>query len=311
MKKYLLVVFVLLGPILFSLSQKIIEDDASKNMIHIGINQIVEHPALDNSAQGIKDALSRAGYTDGKNVKIVWRSANANAATALQISKDFVTKNYNAIVALGTVSAQSAKKATEGTDIPVIFVSITDPIEAKLLHNLHMPEGNVTGVSNHIASDYQIEEFMKYIPTMKILGTVYNPGEDNSVILVNEMDRATGARQISFVKAIATKSTEVPAAVDKLVSQKVDAILINSDNTALSAMTSIVKIAGKHGIPILSTDTDNVEQGAKMAVGADQYDIGLQAGEMLVKILKDGKSVSDIPVEFPKNPLKVTAEDNK
>jgi putative ABC transport system substrate-binding protein len=95
----------------------------------------------------------------------------------------------------------------------------------------------------------------------------------------------------------ANKTSEVPQAVIKLAGS-VDAIFISSDNTALSALQAVIKIANKVKIAVYATDTDAVELGALAALGANQYQVGLQTGVMIAHVL-DGKDLGSIPVEFP------------
>ena len=86
-------------------------------------------------------------------------------------------------------------------------------------------------------------------------------------------------------------------ATAKLASS-VDAIFISSDNTALAALQTVIKIANKVKIPVYVTDTDAVELGALAALGANQYQVGLQTGAMIARAL-NGEDLSSVPVEFP------------
>src|SRR5207249_1914448 len=125
----------------------------------ISILQNIEHPALNATRQGLLDELHKLGYEEGKNLILDYQSAQGNMALAAQISQKFISNQTSVIVAIGTKSAQAAMTASKGTETPVIFSSVTDPLEAKLVTSLKAPNGHVTGVSNFIAVEPQFKLF--------------------------------------------------------------------------------------------------------------------------------------------------------
>ncbi|MES2252653.1 MAG: ABC transporter substrate-binding protein [Pseudomonadota bacterium] len=264
----------------------------------IGIIQVVEHPALDQTRLGILEALKENGYINTKNTTVQYESAQGNPALATQIIQKFIGQKANLIIAIGTTVAQTAKQATQENKIPVIFASVTDPMNAKLVASLDMPGGNVTGVSNYISISKQFSFFKRLLPHLKNIGVVYNPGEANSVSIIDKMNEVSDVFDITLHTSAATKTSDVMAATQNLIG-KTEAIFINNDNTALSAFDAVVKVANEHEIPVFVSDIDCIEKGALAALGPDQYELGKQAGQMAHRILS-GKSPSNTPVEMPK-----------
>jgi len=263
----------------------------------ISIIQIIEHPALNATRQGFVDELHKLGYQEGKDLVLDYQSAQGNPSLAAQISQKFVSNQANVIVAIGTTAAQAAMAATKEAKIPVIFSSVTDPITSKLVTNLKKPDGHVTGVSNFIPIEPQFKLFKKIHPELKNLGVVYNPGEANSVALIDSMEEVAKDFDLTIVKATSTKTSEVLVAARSLCG-KADAIFINNDNTALSAFQSVVKAAQECGIPAFVSDVDLFDQGASVALGPDQTELGRQTARMVDFILKNPKA--PLPsVEFP------------
>ena len=264
----------------------------------IGIIQVVEHPALDQTRAGIMDVLKERGYVGAPNARIYYESAQGNPALATQIVQKFIGLNADVIVAIGTTAAQAAKQATQGNSIPVVFASVTDPVQARLVDSLENPGKNVTGVSNFISISKQFTFFKRLMPHLKQLGVVYNPGEANSVSMITKMNEVSDVFDITIHTTAATKTSDVLTAVQNLL-QKAQVIFINNDNTALSAIDVIVKVATEHNIPVFTSDIDCLEKGALAALGPDQYELGKQAGRMTHRILLDVLP-SSIPVEMPK-----------
>jgi len=264
---------------------------ASNKEKQVAIVQIVEHPALDATRQGILDELKNQSIT------IKFQSAQGNSGLATQIAQQFVGSSPDVMVGIGTLVTQALISANQNHQIPIVFSSVTDPQGSKIVNNLEHPEGVVTGVSNFVDPGLQFDLFKQILPKLTKLGIIYNPGEANAVILNEKMQSIAKQKGLELIFATANTTADVAQSAQQLA-PKVDAMFINNDNTALSAFESIVKIATQHKIPVFCSDTDMVAHGALAALGPNQYEIGRQTGKMILQIL-DGKSPSQIPVSFP------------
>ena len=145
---------------------------ASGDTKSVAITAIVEHPALDAVRQGVIEELGNEGFKEGQNLKVNFQSAQGNTATAGQIAKQFAADKPDAIVAIATPSAQSVIAATNS--IPVIFSAVTDPVEAKLIKSWEASGTNVTGASDMLPLEPQIELMKKVVPNLKSVGYVYS-----------------------------------------------------------------------------------------------------------------------------------------
>ncbi|MFT6915251.1 MAG: putative ABC transport system substrate-binding protein [Motiliproteus sp.] len=260
---------------------------------HVAITQIVEHPALDACRQGVQDGLAAAGYKVGDNLRWSYESAQGNPVTAAQVAKKFAGDSPDVIVAISTPSAQTV--AASARHIPLVFTAVTDPLGAKLVSNMEHPGELITGVSDLSPIDKHIELILELVPGVKRLGVIYNPGEANSVTLVEMVREESSARGITLVEGVAIKSGDVLAAVRSLVG-KVDALYVPLDNTVVSALEAVIKVAEQNDIPLISGDTDSVTRGTVAAVGFNYYDVGVQTGKMVARILS-GEAPGDIAVE--------------
>ncbi len=159
---------------------------ASGDTKSVAITAIVEHPALDAVRQGVIEELGNEGFKEGQNLKVNFQSAQGNTATAGQIAKQFAADKPDAIVAIATPSAQSVIAATNS--IPVIFSAVTDPVEAKLIKSWEASGTNVTGASDMLPLEPQIELMKKVVPNLKSVGYVYSPGEVNSTVVLKALE---------------------------------------------------------------------------------------------------------------------------
>lgn len=259
----------------------------------VAITAIVEHPALDSVRDGLHDALKAAGYEEGKNLKWQYQSAQGNNGTAAQIARKFIGDNPDAIVAIATPSAQAVVAGTK--KIPVVFSAVTDPIEAQLTRSWDASGTNVTGVADVLELDKQMALLKRVVPDAKRVGMVYNPGEANSVVVVNRLKEVLADMDMTLVEAAAPRSVDVGSAARSLVG-KVDAIYTNTDNNVVSAYEALVKVGNDTKTPLIASDTDSVKRGAIAALGIDYRDLGQQTGRMVVRILQ-GEAPGDIKPE--------------
>lgn len=259
----------------------------------VAVTAIVEHPALDAVRDGVQAALKEAGFEAGKNLKWQYQSAQGNTGTAAQIARKFIGDQPDAIVAIATPSAQAVVAASK--TVPVVFSAVTDPVAAKLLASWEPSKTNVTGVSDLLALDKQMDLVKQVVPGAKRIGMVYNPGEANSVVVVKQLQVLLPKLGMTLVEAAAPRSVDVGSAARSLIG-KVDVIYTSTDNNVVSAYEALVKVGQEAKLPLVAADTDSVKRGAVAAFGINYRDLGEQTGRMVVRILK-GEKPGDIKAE--------------
>ena len=263
--------------------------NSNEKQTTVAISQIVEHASLDQEREGLLLALKDAGYVEGKNLKIIYQNAQGSTVTATQIAQKQVSLNPNVIVAISTPSAQSVLAAIGDRKIPLVFTAVTDPVQARLVKDLKHPGKGVTGVSDYLTPESQLSFVKKLVPDLKNLGIIYNPGETNSGASYKELLGAAPAFGVRLIAATASRTSEVAAAAKSLVG-RVEAIYIPTDNTAVSAIESIVRVGVEHKIPILAGDIGSALHGAVGVAGYNRRLLGKLAGEKVVQLLRNGSS---------------------
>lgn len=256
----------------------------------VAITQIVDHPSLNAIRQGVQDEIKAAGLA----VRYEVESAQGQPAIAQQIAEKFVGLKPAVIVAIATPSAQAVANVAEGK-IPLVFGSITDPVAAKLVPDLHTPVKNLTGTTDSIPLAEQLAVLREALPSLKRLGTVYNPGDANAAASVAKLKTVAAGANIELVEAPATKSSEVAEATAALAG-RADAIFLVLDNTAVSALEALLQAAEEQKLPVFSADVDSVKRGTVLSLGFDYYDVGRSTGAQVVKILR-GTAPEAIPVQ--------------
>lgn len=259
----------------------------------VAITQIVPHPSLNLIRNGIEDELAIQKI----DCDFLFENAHGNIATATQIAQKFVSQNPTIIVPITTPSTQTVYAVARSHNIPVVFAAVNDPIGAKLVPSMDKAGQGITGVSDLPPVAEQVSLLQDILPNAKRVGTIYNPGESNSLAVLKIFEQNIEKKGMTLVRATASNMVEVTAAARSLIG-KVDVIYIPNDNTIVAALESLLKIAQINTIPIISSDPESVKQGCLATIAHCQYGLGRQTGRMVAKILK-GVNLQTLSVETP------------
>ncbi len=260
----------------------------------VSISQIVEHPSLDAMRDGFKDRLKEAGIDVIYNEHI----AQGNQATNVQIANQIKGENPDLVMAITTPSSQAVAQKIK--DIPILFTGVTDPVAAGLVKSLMLPGKNITGMTDMSPVLRQVELIKEFMPEVKTIGTIYNAGEANSVVLTNMLKEICKDFGIKVEEASIANSSGVYQAAKSLVG-KCDAIYIPLDNTVVSGLEAAIKVCRQNKLPIFSADTDSVERGTVAALAVDYYRMGMQTADMAARVLSGNAKPADMPVETLQN----------
>nr|WP_040193704.1 ABC transporter substrate-binding protein [Clostridium culturomicium] len=268
-------------------------EPASKDSIKtIGITQLVEHPSLDSSRVGFIKALEDNGYKDGENIKIDYQNAQNDLPTTQTIANKFLSDKKDLIFAISTPSAQAAYNVTK--DIPILITAVTDPVSAGLVKSMDKPQGNISGTSDYISIDKNLELIKTFVPDAKTIGVLYNTSEVNSEIQVEMLKEYAAKNNYKVVEKGVSTSNEINQAMSSLVNN-VDVLYVPTDNLIVSSMPIVSKIATDNKIPVIASESGSVESGALACQGIDYEKLGYKTGELAIKVL-DGEKISDMPV---------------
>ena len=209
----------------------------------VGIIQLVQHVALDKANEGFQDQLSVRMNAAGKKVEILDRNANGEEANNVTIAENFVSQEVDLIYTIATSSSQAAATATQGTDIPVVFNAVTDPVNEGLVASLDAPGKNITGVSDMNPVEKQIDLIVELLGKDDVkIGFLYTSAETNSVIQVNIAKAHCSENNYSYVEKGIVDMNDIESAMAALAKEKVDAIYIPTDNVLANASALVHSI---------------------------------------------------------------------
>lgn len=267
------------------------ENKAQENLPTIGIAKLLPHPALNAVEQGIQDELKE------QNIKVKYDLQNANAEVSFinSIATKFKTDNVDIAVGIGTPMALALYNTVQSS--PIVFSAITDPVSAKLMPSKDKGGKNITGVSDAVDVEEQLNNFRKIVPFKK-LGLIYTNSEDNSIAMYNETKRVCEKLGIELVSQAITNISEIKQAAQSLV-DRVDAFYVVTDNNVCSSLSALTDTASAKNIPVFSADPASSMQfgGVLYTSGADYYTLGRITGQQIIEIL-NGKKPEDMPTRY-------------
>lgn len=262
----------------------------SGKKVKVGIVQFMDHVSLDAAREGFVEQLKESGI----DAEVIEQSANGDMSLTNTIAQSLKADGVDLIYAIATPAAQAAKNTV--TDIPIVFSAVTDPIGAELVKTFEKPDSNVTGVSDYVSSEAQIDSFLKIYPNIKTFGVIYNTSEQNSLVQIEELKGNLSKRGIELETVGVSAVTDIPQAVAS-IAPKIDALFALTDNLVANAAPIVSDTLIKSKLPSLSAEEGQVKNGLLMSEGVNYKEQGKQAGRMAVKIL-NGEQVADIPVEL-------------
>jgi putative tryptophan/tyrosine transport system substrate-binding protein len=248
-----------------------------------------------------RQGLSEAGFDEGRNVAIVYRSAEGEVERLRALADELVRLRVGVIAAVGgTNSVLAAKAAT--TTIPIVFTSGVDPVESGVIASLSRPGGNVTGATflSSMAASKQLGLLRDMVPKLATIGVLVNPlsGPSLAAAITKDVQQSAQAAGIKSVVVEVNSERDFNPAFAQLIEQRVDALVIAGLIFFNRYMDRVVALTGQHKIPAIYSNRGFPEAGGLMSYGAEQRDAYRQAGLYVGRILK-GDKPADLPVMQP------------
>jgi len=259
----------------------------------IAVVKYMSHTSLDmieNSIVGeIVEKLDEKDYTLTKY------DGNADAGLISQTMSSLKANNTDIVICIATPVAIAAKAAFAGTNTKIVFAAVSDPIAANIVSNLDAPEGNITGTSDAVDLDKQLELAYKVNPSIKNIGYIYTGGESNSIANFNRLSNLAVRKGFKLIDKQITSPAEITEVVNSLVS-KIDALIVTDDNNVASAMTSLSTILIRNKIPCYCAADSEIIDGGMMGYSINYEKLGKDTASMAVEIL-NGKAIKDVKVK--------------
>jgi putative ABC transport system substrate-binding protein len=251
-------------------------------------------PNPEQLLEALREGLRDAGYVDGRNLRLVVRSASGRPDLQLEKAAELVRLKVDLIVTFFTPSALAAKEATR--DIPIVMAGAGDPVATGLVASLARPGGNVTGQSSGGAelAGKSVELIRELIPAARRIGVLADETDPFAKPYVAQISEAARSALMEVEPIMIRPGQPLEAPFETLIGERVDGLLIQGS----IARKELLDLAIQHRLPALTSTRLGPPLGALMSYGSDYVALARQSAAYIDKILK-GTRPAELPVTFP------------
>jgi putative tryptophan/tyrosine transport system substrate-binding protein len=245
---------------------------------------------------GLRQGLTEAGYTVGRNAMLDERWADGHYERLADIAHEFVQRSVNVIVAAGLPAALAAKRAT--ANIPVVFASGADPVVMGLVPSLNNPGGNLTGVSLVFGElgAKRLELLRELAPAVDDVAILMNPSNPNSSDHLSSISRAASVTRHRVKVLNASNAAEIERAAQDIDPKH--GLLVSDDPVFASHRERLVALAARAKVPAIYFTGEFVAAGGLISYGPNFTESYRQVGLYVGRILSGAKP-SELPILQP------------
>ena len=256
----------------------------------VGIVQMADNGAFTDMREGYIARMRELGYTEAQ-MTFDYRNAQGDMTNLASICQAMIDAKVDYVVTIATPPSQAFLNM--GSDIPMFFISVSNPVGAGIVTDMAHPDKNATGTSNAIPVEEMFKLSAKLTPNVKTYGLIYCTSEVNSVTTINNAKAYMDQNGLKYVEAVVTNSGEVQQAAQSLIG-RVDAMFIPNDSVVQTGLNAVAEIAKEAKIPVYGSSAVMVASGAFATISISDTQIGQMTADMCDKYLKD-TAIADIP----------------
>ena len=246
-----------------------------------------------------RERLAELGWIDGRNLRIDYRWASGDVDRVRAFAKELVELSPDIIVGYATPSVLALKHETDS--IPIVFLSVTDPIGQGLVANLAHPGGNITGfaVFEFSLGTKWMEALKQIAPNLKRVTTIFNPNTAPYYPLyLSAIEKAASALAVEPIVVEIHDDAEIEGAMNALAREPDSGLIVMPDSFNMAHRQTIIAYADRHRLPAIYYFPLFATDGGLISYGPDEIDMFRRTAGYVDRILKGAKA-GDLPVQQP------------
>ena len=264
----------------------------------IGVLLAAPAPAVGPHVQALRERLREFGYVEGQNLGLEMRWVTTAEGGLDRLAADLVRSKVDLLIAWTTPAALAARRAT--SVIPIVMVSVGDPVGSGLVASLSRPGGNVTGVTNvsRDVSGKLLQLLREVRPDATRIAVLRNPDNPGSALMWRETQAAAESLSVQLQLVGVREPKELGAGFAAMARDRAASVVILADPLFLSERSRIASLAQQARLATVFQRSENVEAGGLMSYGPKLTEQFRQAAVYVDRILKGAKP-ADLPVDQP------------
>ena len=258
----------------------------------VGLAGYAESPVLEELIEGFRRGLKESGLVEGQDYTTTYRNAQGDIATLNAIFDELNGNETDLVVSISTPALQAALQKLDRK--PVVFAGVLDPIAAGAGKSESDHRPYVTGVYLVFPSTAMARTVREVLPGARRVGTLFTPGEVNSVLARQRFEQALKSEGLELVSLPVNGPTDVSDAALAVCQSGVDVLCQISDNLSNSSFPAIARACEMAKMPLFTFSPAQVKAGAVLGIGADFAENGRDAALLVAEVIR-GKDPARIP----------------
>jgi len=246
-----------------------------------------------------QQSLQELGWTDGRNIRIDYRWGDADADRIHALAKELVGLQPDVLVAHSTPSAKGLLQATRS--IPIVFLTVTDPLGQGLVASLSRPGGNITGFSvfEFSLGTKWVEALKQIAPDTRRVTAIFNPETAPYYgMYLRSIEAAASAIAVELIAIEVRSEGDIGNVIRKAASESDGGLFVLPDSHNVVHRKRIIELAAEYRLPAIYYFRYFASDGGLISYGPDEMDLFVRTASYVDRILK-GTSASDLPVQQP------------
>lgn len=245
-----------------------------------------------------RNALASLGWIEAKNCAFEYRWADGANERLPVLAAELVRANVDLLTTIGTPATRAAQRAT--SNLPIVMVSVADPVGTGIVSSLAQPGGNITGVTNFVGDTTRklLELLIVAVPKLARVGVLMNPTNQSTAIVLASIREATKSLGVQLVEAAARTPAEIEQAFTLLASERAQAFFTVADPFLFDRRAQVTELAARGRIPAIYNSPEYVDAGGLMSYGVNTTEVHRLAAVQVDRVLR-GTAPAMLPIEQP------------
>jgi putative ABC transport system substrate-binding protein len=257
-----------------------------------------EVPGSNPGLAPFSQSLRELGYVEGRNLTLEIRYAEGRTERFPALAAELANLKVDVLVAVSTPGALAAKQAT--STIPIVMVSVGEPVEVKLVDSLAHPGGNVTGLSliaPQLAAK-RLDLLKQALPKLLRVTVLWNSANQGMKARFQETQGGAQLLGVTLHSVTIQSPDDFDPLFAAMTRDRPESLLVLADTVTVANRQRTVEFAAKNRVPAIYEARTFVDSGGLMSYGVDFADHYRRTAIYVDKILK-GTKPADLPVELP------------
>jgi putative ABC transport system substrate-binding protein len=248
--------------------------------------------------KAFKQSLAERGWLEGQNLRIDYRSADGDASRLPALADELAAPKPNAIFAMATPALVAMRQVTR--TIPIVFASVSDPVDGGFVESMAHPGGNITGFTSfeYSLGGKWLQTLKEVSPGLARVMVLLNPDNYTSRALLRTVEDAAPSLGLSVMASHVRGAADIEPAIRGFAAEPNGGMIVLPDPATTVPIAQIISLALLHRLPTVHALRFFPANGGLMSYGPDDIDIYRRAGEYVDRILR-GANVGELPVQNP------------